>query len=297
MTDDEVAKTDEHSGEPRPDAPRPAPHLMGDLLMPGALDPFIEPAKREHYQVRFASIIGTSGLADRPIERVSFAQIVSAAIRQRPLRLWLPALDDSQYSIPAAIFTIYWTVWRKVAFAWLLVALWIAVIVGDVLMKQAVGVSLILIAYVPIALGFGVFGNSLLLYQVVREVRAAAVRRDPTSIFGVVAAAVLIVGAAGLSLLYEDRAAARDCGSRSASELVISIARRHYEPLITARALERIELGNIRQRQLIGETQHCVAEITLRAPNGELVAEAEPIAYTLELTADRSLYATVTGLP
>jgi hypothetical protein len=295
MTDTTAATPEQsQAGTPPPPA---QPLLMRDLLDPTILGQSVEAAKLDHYRMRFASIIGTSGLTDRPIERVSFAQIVSAALRQRPLRLWLPGLDDSQYSIPAAIFTIYWAVWRKVAFAWLLAALWLAVIAGDVLMKQALGVSLILIAYVPIALGFGVFGNSLLLYQIVREARADAIRRDPTSILGVIAAIILVGGAAGVSLLYEDRAAARDCGSRSARELVISIARRHYEPLITARALERIELGNIRQRQLIGETQHCVAEITLRAPNGELVAEAEPIAYTLELTADRSLYATVTGLP
>lgn len=277
--------------------PQSSPRVMQDLIDPAVLGQFVEPAKLEHYQLRFAGILGAQGLGERPIERVSFAQIASAALSQRPLRLWLPALDDSQYNVPAAIFTIYWAVWRKVAFAWILVALWLAVIIGDVLLKQASGMSLILTAYVPIALGFGVLGNSLLLYQIVREVRAGAIRRDRTSVAGAAAAGVLILGGGVMAVIVEDRDAARNCASKDAQELVISIVRRHYDPQQRFNLLDKIEIDTIRQRQLIGEVQHCAAGLTLTGPNGLILTRSHPITYTLEVTADRRLYATVDNLP
>lgn len=286
-------------GEIPSEAPSPPsqPALMKDLLDPVVLGQFVEPAKLDYYRVRFEGILNQHGLGERSIERVSFAQIASAAASQRPFSLWLPALDDSQFNVPAAFFQVTWAAWRKAAFAWGLVALWVGLIALDLVLKPALGISVFALIIVPAIIGFGVLGNSLMLYQIAREVRTGAIRRDRTSVAGASAAIALIVGGGVATALYEERDAARNCASSDAQALVISIVRDHYDPQGRLNLLTKIELDAIRQRELVGQVQHCAAGLTLTGPSNLVLTRSHPISYTLEVTFDRRLYATVERLP
>jgi hypothetical protein len=295
MTDTTTATPGENPAGAPPSASKPA--LMKDLLDPAVLGQFVEPAKLDHYRVRFEGILNRHGLGERPIERVSFGQVAAAALSQRPLSLWLPALDDSQFNIPAAFFQVTWAAWRKVAFAWVLLALWIGLIALDLVLKPALGISLFALILVPAIIGFGVLGNSLLLYQIAREVRSGAIRRDRTSVAGAAAAIALIVGGGVATALYEERDVARNCASRDAQDLVIAVVRDHYDPQGRLNLLAKIELDAIRQRELVGQVQHCAAGLTLTGPNNLVLTRSHPISYTLEVTTDRRLYATVERLP
>ena len=294
--------TDTTAASPNQNSPATAPAplqavVMNDILDPAILSEFVEPTKLDYYKVRFESILGRQGLGERPIERVSFAQIAAAALSQRPFSLWLPALDDSQLNIPAAFFQVTWAVWRKVAFAWVLVALWIGLIALDLVAKPVIGISLFALILVPAVIGFGMLGNSLLLYQIAREVRSGAIRRDKTSVAGAAAVIVLIVGGGVATALYEERDAARNCASRDAQDLVISIVRDHYDPQGRLNLLAKVELDAIRQREFVGEVQHCAAGLTLIGPNNHALTRNHPITYTLEVTTDRRLHVSVERLP
>jgi hypothetical protein len=295
MTDTTPATAGENSAGGR--SPPAQPTLMRDLLDPVVLGQFIEPTKLEHYRVRFEGILSRHGLGERPIERVSFAQVASAAVSQRPMNLWLPALDDSQFNIPAAFFQVTWAAWRKVAFAWVLVALWIGLIALDLVLKPALGISLFALILVPAIIGFGVLGSSLFLYQIAREVRSGAIRRDKTSVAGAATAIALIVGGGVTTALYEERDAARNCASSDAQNLVTTIVRDHYDPQGRLNLLAKVELDAIRQRELVGQVQHCAAGLTLTGPNNLILTRSHPISYTLDVTTDRRLYATVERLP
>ncbi len=139
--------------------------------------------KIEYYRKKFRTIIECSGLQNTPLSDITWRDLEANRNRRAiGFKPFLPFTARSQYNWPAFFFNCFWGVWRGVYLKWYLFGAFAALNVLDTLIESRTGFSFLLKGgSIGIALGSALYGNSLLLYALIKEARSGSIRQKPTS--------------------------------------------------------------------------------------------------------------------